>query len=636
LAGLFALLLLTALWSWWALAEGGYFVDVMLPGAVLLCAGLIVLVLTARSQLELRRSPAACAALVALLALGAWSALSAAWSPAPDIAITDGQRIATYGLSFGAGIWLCNLLGTRMILALVPLAVAGAIAGLVTVGALLLGDSPRELLESDATLDYPLGYRNAAAAFFAVSMLAALGLAAERSLDWRARGPALASSTLSASMFLICQSRGSVPALAAALLVLTLLAPLRLRTLAWLVLAVAPALLILSPDAALYRTGASEGLRAVVPELRAVGAAAAAAAGIGLVLGLLAARYERRLPALGSATPAANHWVALALAALATGALVLFTATVGSPVGFVDDKIDEFETAGTPDLSERSNRFSFSTGSGRYDLWRVAVEKAADEPLLGTGGGGYEHAYLREREVASQQARDAHSVELEVLSELGLPGLALLAAGIAGAALGAFRARRLGPSAAGLSAFAVAIGTYWLLHSSVDWFWVYPAITAPVLALLGSACAPTMLAAGARPPRRTRRWPMVAALVAFALTAIPPLLSQRYVDRAYETWREQPERAYEDLDRAATLNPLTDSPILAEGAIALAAGDEERALAAFREAVERRPQTWAAHHLIAKLLADTNRAAAAEAIRAAQELNPLSERVRALAEKVGG
>ena len=68
-------------------------------------------------------------ALAAPIALGGWAALSAVWSPAPDLAIADGQRILAYAVAFALGLWLCDLLGDRLHLALVPLAVAGRSPG---------------------------------------------------------------------------------------------------------------------------------------------------------------------------------------------------------------------------------------------------------------------------------------------------------------------------------------------------------------------------------------------------------------------------------------------------------------------------------------------------------------------------
>ncbi len=120
--------------------------------------------------------------------------------------------------------------------------------------------------------------------------------------------------------------------------------------------------------------------------------------------------------------------------------------------------------------------------------------RSSDDPIFGDGGGGFQFRYNREREDPNQLARDAHSVELEMLSELGVVGLVLFALAMVGAFAGAIRARRLGPSAAQLSCGALAAGAYWLTHASVDWFWPYPAVTAPALALLGAAAAPAIRA----------------------------------------------------------------------------------------------------------------------------------------------
>ncbi|MDQ3103064.1 MAG: hypothetical protein M3Q53_04405, partial [Actinomycetota bacterium] len=230
--------------------------------------------------------------------------------------------------------------------------------------------------------------------------------------------------------------------------------------------------------------------------------------------------------------------------------------------------------------------------------------------------------------------RDAHSIELETLSELGIPGFIMLAAGLGGSFAGAWRSRRAGPAAAGLTAVALASATYWLLHSSVDWFWPYPAISAPVLALLGASCAPAVMTAA---PGRRRAW-RVAALAAaavLALSAVPVLAAERYVDAAYGGWRENRELAYANLDRAASLNPLSEEPLLAEGGIARAAGDSERAIEAFREATAKRPEEWAAHYFIADLSAAADPVAARAEVRIALTLNPNSVPVRKLAERLG-
>lgn len=628
-----ALALLSGVWAWWAWQQGAYFGVVLLPGAIALCLGAVLLVRFAPTRAELRLSRAVVVALAGFTALGCWALLSALWSPAPDIAIADGQRILVYALCFGLGVGLCNLVGPRMKLSLVPLAAAAAFAGLVAVFSLATGGHPHDLLEIDGTLDYPLGYRNAEAAFFAIALFPALGLASERELDWRLRGCALATATLCIDLFLLAQSRASMPAMAVALAVYALASPHRVRALSWFGLALLPALAIIPALTSLY--GAADGgLADVVDEMNRAGVVAAATVIGALALGLTAARLEGRLPGLGSNSAAANRRVAQGLVATVIVLVIGFVAAVGDPVHWLGERADEFRSAGTPDLSDHSSRFTFNAGSDRYDLWRVALDDAGDDPLFGDGGGGYRYSYVRKREAVNQDVHDAHSVEMELLAEFGVVGLGLFAVAVAAAGAGVLRSRRLGPSAAGLGAIALASGSYWLVHTSVDWFWPYPAITAPVLALLGSACAPAVRALGRRSTRPWRGW-VIGGLVVLAISAIAPWLSERYVNNAYAGWRTDLGRAYDDLDQAQRLNPLSDVPLLAEGAIARESGDRERALAVFREAADVRPEEWAVHYLLAELQAESNPLLARNEVHVAAELNPTSERVQALAERLG-
>jgi O-antigen ligase len=519
-----------------------------------------------------------------------------------------------------------------MQLSLVPIAAAGAFAGVATVIA-LAGDVPRDVLEVDGTLDFPLGYRNATAAFFAIALFPALGLAANRDLDWRLRGVAFATATLCMDFVLLCQSRGSIAALAVAVAVYVLMSPDRLRTLSWLALATLPALPVLPAASDLF-SASEHGIAGVVPEMHAAGLACALTSLGALVLGTAVARFERHLPGLRSAGAGSNRTVARGVALVAVLGLIGFIATVGNPIDWAGERLDEFRAGGSPDVSGPVGRFTFNAGSNRKELWRVALDDFAEDPLFGEGSGGFEYSWLRKRSVAAVDARDAHSVELELLSELGAPGLLLLVTALGGTTVAILRARRLGPSAGALSAVALAVGAYWLLHTSVDWFWPYPAVTAPVIALLGSACAPGVLALRPRPLRRARRLALVG-LAVLALSMVPPFLSERYVNDAYAGWRTDLARAYDDLDRAQELNRLSVVPILAEGAIAREAGDRARALAAFREAAEKRPQEWATHYLLADLERSEDPAMARNEIRVALELDPLGARIRSLAERLG-
>jgi tetratricopeptide (TPR) repeat protein len=369
-------------------------------------------------------------------------------------------------------------------------------------------------------------------------------------------------------------------------------------------------------------------------ELRAAGRAALGGALISLGIGAFAAFAGRRASIGPERVEQADRAVAIGAVALVVAGAIGFTAATGDPVGWVDDRVDEFLTQGSPDSEGQASRFGVNAGSERDDLWRVALDDAGENPLQGLGGGGYQYSYLQNRsEEGLESVRDAHSVELEVLSELGIPGLVFLLLALGGAAGGAWRARGLSPAGAALGTCALTAAAYWLAHSSLDWFWTYPGPTAPVFALLGSACA-----LGGREPGTagSAPWRRMAAAgaVILAITVVPPFLAERYIESAYAGWRSDPERAQEDLDRARDLNVLSIEPLLAEGGIARAQGDRERALAAFAEAAEERPEEWASFYFIAQLSLKDDPGRARAALDRALELNPLGKIVQDLGKRI--
>ena len=116
-----------------------------------------------------------------------------------------------------------------------------------------------------------------------------------------------------------------------------------------------------------------------------------------------------------------------------------------------------------------------TVSSNRYDYWRVGLAAFAREPVTGLGAGGFRVEWLRERDIA-ESVKDVHSLELEMLVELGLPGLLAFAALLAGVALAARDVLRFDPAAAAGPAAALAA---WLLHASIDWDWQFPAVALP-------------------------------------------------------------------------------------------------------------------------------------------------------------
>lgn len=190
---------------------------------------------------------------------------------------------------------------------------------------------------------------------------------------------------------------------------------------------------------------------------------ALAALALGLVTLALVAPEARPLWArAGRRWRLAVGWGAVVVL---VGALVLVAADRASP----------------PARGATAQRFA-DIGSNRADYWRVAADAFAGAPALGVGTAGFRVEWLRERDVA-EGAVDAHSLYLETAAELGLVGLALLAAFLGGVAV---CARRLVSQDAVLAAGPCAALAVLALHAGIDWDWELPALGMVGLMLAGT------------------------------------------------------------------------------------------------------------------------------------------------------
>src|SRR6185503_12947785 len=134
---------------WWGWKQGAYFGPVFYPGAIgIFClVGLYLLIV----PLEARFDGPARVAFLALAALALWTLVSVFWSPIPGAAVEYGERVFLYAAFF-----------------LLAPAVAGALLGIATTIAIGTRTDVTWLLHEDATLRFPIGYRNANAAFFLI------------------------------------------------------------------------------------------------------------------------------------------------------------------------------------------------------------------------------------------------------------------------------------------------------------------------------------------------------------------------------------------------------------------------------------------------------------------------------------
>ena len=619
------LVALGVLFAWWGWNDGAYFGSIFYPpamGVFALCVLLFLMApFTGSISLPVRLSVAG------LGGLAVWTLLSLFWSSTPSTAVEDALRVFLYLGVFIAGAWTVHLLGRRMLLALAPVAVAGAFVAVAATFVLLTGDDYQTYLHSDSTLRLPLGYRNANAAFFILCSWPLLVLAAQSTLRWELRVLCVGVTTVLLDLVVLSQSRGSLPAAAFAGLAYLALSPHRLRAGVVAGLAMLPVLSVLPTLLDVFQHGEADS--GSIEVLHDAGGAMLLSGLFSVILATLALRVV--YPNLSLEREQVHRISRVAGALTATVVLlglVAFVAERGGPVEFLDQRVAEFEEGGDPDFSEEGQRFGANVGSNRDDFWRVALAEGGGSPLAGNGGGSFSVEYLRERE-SSETPEDPHSLEMLVFSELGIVGLILFGIFVAGVGLGAAQSWRLGPAAAAMVAGSAAAGIGWFVQASYDWFWHYPAVTATAMYLLGAALGPALLGIEAKRRRSVRRAAAVAAGVLVVVTA-PIYISQRHTSRALDEWPIDTDAAYDDLKSAADLNPLEAQPLLVEGAIASFRGDTQRAIEAFSAAADREPDSYAAHIYLAQELLEEDPVAAAQSLARAAELNPNGFEIRRL------
>jgi O-antigen ligase len=164
---------------------------------------------------------------------------------------------------------------------------------------------------------------------------------------------------------------------------------------------------------------------------------------------------------------------------------------------FAAGLVDMGEPATDPAFGAGAQRLG-STGSFRFEYWEAALKGWSQDPVAGEGAGAFPVTWLRERE-SDDIVRDAHSLELETLAELGLVGLALLLV-VFGAV--AVAARRVAGADPALAAGPVAVLAAWAAHSAIDWDWEMPALTLVPVVLAGILLA--RVPARGQPGARTR------------------------------------------------------------------------------------------------------------------------------------
>jgi hypothetical protein len=547
-------------------------------------------------------SPPRAGSLVGAL-LGAFAllnGLSMLWAESAERAFTEFNRATLY-----LGVFLVALCaGTR---GNVGRWLDGLALGLTATGLLALasrlfpdvlpaGDVPEFLPSAMTRLSYPVEYWNGLAILLALGLPFLLRAATHpQHAVWR--GLALAPFPAYAAVLYLTSSRGGFACALIALVAFLVLTPRRWAAAAAVTaggIGAVAAIALLNGRQALVNDPFAE---AAVDEGRSAALLLlGVCAAVGLVYGL-GVRFVPR----SFVPPRAAGW---ALAALVVVAALAGVAAV-DPVERVEAFTEPPVFSGEEDDFVRQHLLS-GNGSGRWQFWGTAIDQWETDPVAGQGAGSYE-AWWAQNGSLAMFVRDAHSLYLEVLGELGAIGFLLFVSiFLVAVAVGLRRLRGASPDEGVVVAALVASFLAYAVGLGIDWMWELTIVSVVGMTTLGfltgaatSASARPRLLADPAPGERRSRRRFAAGVAAVAVgwlvvcaQAIPFLADIKVSDSQAASQRGDGQQALDDAVAARNIQPWAASPYLQVALVEEAVGDLEAADEAIRDGIERDPLDW--------------------------------------------
>ena len=474
-------------------AAGGYFPTAWAWGAVVALTVVAAFLVLGDAVWP---SSLAVASLGGLAGLGVWTWIALIWSEVPAATVLEGLRLLMYVSVLTALVLIVKR-------ATVPVLLWASFAAVFIASSygLLTRLFPERLGVFDpiagGRLAEPLTYCNALGVFAAMGLLLGFGFAA-RGHNIVARAVAGATLPVLAATVYFTFSRGAWVAAALGLALAVTVDPRRLQfILAGVVLAPASvaAVMVSSSESALSRTDAP--LRAASHEGHRLAVYLLAFVALSGLVALCLALAEQRV---APPRPARLAFAGLVMVA-AVGCLLATFARYGGPATIAHRGYDAFTTTGGPDPIDLNEHLISFSGSHRPQIWHAAWRDYRANPVLGSGPGTFEQYWNKHRTI-KLKLRDAHSLYLEVLAELGPVGLLLLLVAL-GAPLVAAVIARGHPLVPGVLAAYVA----YLAHAAIDWDWEMGALT-----LVALACAAALLVAAEKGDQARLALPPVARI----------------------------------------------------------------------------------------------------------------------------
>ena len=264
-----------------------------------------------------------------------------------------------------------------------------------------------------------------------------------------------------------------------------------------------------------------------------------------------------------------------------------------------------------------------SSGPSAFDEWKR-------HPLAGGGAGSFGQWWAQHASF-SYFVKNAHSLYLETLGELGLVGLGILALFVLVSVVLGIRALRQGSTDSRVTAsalFALFVG--YLAAAGVDWVWELTAVTAlstfALGLLLASSTSAKEAGAGSKRQFAAARAVLITAGVAVIVAAAIPMLAQLQIGNSQAAVaRGDLQTATTDALRARAIQPWASSPYLQLALTAELDGRLRDAHGWIRSALRRDEDDWRLWIVAARI--ETKLAmprAASASLTRAESLNPRS------------
>jgi O-antigen ligase len=602
--GLIGLMLLPGVMIvFFAFNAGGYFPGTPAVAALVLTQVLLVRILQARHPFE-GLTPIA---LVAIAALGGYALLTLAsgiWSHSMGRASIEFDRAWLYllVLVLFATVRATTTNLRRLIRGLVLGISVVCICALIT--RLLPNVWHTEPGVSNQRLSYPVTYWNTLGLLASLGIVLAFHLTCSLGESRLVRILAAGVLPLLAVTLFFTFSRGAILAGAVGLGIYALVG--RPRALLSGTLAALPATVALILVA--YHANLLDTLDPTTPRAVVQGHHVALVTAICLLV-CLAARLllayvlDPKLNRLAGKQLVAPRIKGAAIAALAVLALVALLA-LGAPHAIAHDWDGFIGGAGTHATNgDLRQRLTDPSNDGRTPLWEVALNSFNASPVHGAGAGMYQTLWDRLRPRFAYVI-NAHSLYLQAMAELGLPGLLLLLTLLGATILGL--ARRARGSQRSLYGALLATAVVWALHAGVDWDWEMPVVTVGFFATAGlalSARKGTGSRAGAGngwvPTHNTR---LGLALLCLATIALPVSIigSQKNLGQAeHALYASNCAAAGPDALSSIGWLDVRPEPYEIVGFCDLERGMPRLAITAMNEARSHDPGSWETYYALA-------------------------------------